>query len=173
MTAPVFVDTNVFVHARDARDAVKQRRAMAWLEFLWREHAGRTSVQVLSEYFVTVTRKLANPMDPDSAWDDVRALFAWQPLAIDAEVLSCGVEVSRRFRLSWWDSLVVAAAQVQSCPLLLSEDLQDGAVIGGVTVRSPFTFGVHEAPAAYRARPAARGRGPRGAPGAASLTFGE
>ncbi|MFO1199318.1 MAG: PIN domain-containing protein [Burkholderiaceae bacterium] len=161
MTAPVFVDTNVFVYARDARDAPKQRRAMAWLEFLWREQAGRTSAQVLSEYFVTVTRKLAQPMEPDAAWDDVRALFAWQPRAIDPEVLTCGVEVARRFRLSWWDSLVVAAAQLQSCPLLLSEDLQDGLVIGGVTVRSPFTIGVHEAPAPYRARRVVRGRGPR------------
>lgn len=158
MTAPVFVDANVLVYARDSRDAAKQRLAMAWLELLWREESGRLSTQVLSEYYVTVTRKLPAPMDPDAAWDDIRALFSWNPQPIDPEVLTGAAEVSRRFRLSWWDSLVVAAAQVQSCPLLLSEDLQDGAVIGGVTVRSPFTLSVQDAPAAHRARSSGRGR---------------
>ena len=148
MTAPVFVDTNVLVYARDDRDPVKQQRAAGWLELLWRDRVGRTSMQVLSEYYVTVTRKVAFPMDPDSAWDDVRALFAWNPQPIDGEVLAGAAEISRRYRLSWWDAMVVSAAQIQSCPLLLSEDLQDGSVIAGVTVRSPFTLAAHEAPAA-------------------------
>jgi len=62
MTAPVFVETNVLVYARDAGSAAKQARAAAWLEILWREQVGRTSMQVLSEYYVTLTRKL----DPGS-----------------------------------------------------------------------------------------------------------
>lgn len=158
MIAPVFVDTNVFVYSRDSRDAAKQRLAMAWLELLWRDEAGRTSTQVLSEYFVTVTRRLPSPMDHDDAWDDVRALFAWNPQPIDVEVLCLGEEVRRRHLLSWWDSLVVAAAQTQSCELLLSEDLQDGSVIGGITIRSPFTMSAQDAPAPFRARAAAPGR---------------
>jgi predicted nucleic acid-binding protein len=57
MTAPVFVDTNIFVCWRDARDRVKQRQAAAWLERLWHDQLGRTGIQILSEYYVTVTRK--------------------------------------------------------------------------------------------------------------------
>jgi predicted nucleic acid-binding protein len=164
MTAPVFVDANVLVYARDSRDAAKQRMAMAWLEHLWASGSGRTSTQVLSEYFVTVTRKLPYPMAPDDAWDDVQALFCWGPQPIDREVLNGAMQIARRFGLSWWDSLVVSAAQVQDCPVLLSEDMQDGAVLAGVTIRSPFTFSVSEAPAAYGKRASARGgaaRGPR------------
>ena len=58
MTELVFVDTNVLVYARDTRDLRKQQRATEWLDRLWRQQSGRTSVQVLNEYFVTVTRKL-------------------------------------------------------------------------------------------------------------------
>lgn len=154
MTAPVFVDTNVFVYARDSRDPLKQQRAMAWLEQLWRSGLGRTSTQVLSEYFVTVTRKLAHPMQPDEAWEDVQALMCWNPQPIDRDLMTGAREIARRHGLSWWDSLVVAAAQAQQCAVLLSEDLHAGADYGGVTVRSPFEQGVSE--------PAASGRNATG-----------
>lgn len=165
MTAPVFVDTNVFVYARDARDAAKQARAAEWIARLWRERSGRTSVQVLSEYYFTVTRKLTPRVAPDEAWDDARALFAWAPHAMDAALLARAREIEQRWRLSWWDSMVVGAAQLQECALLLTEDLQDGAVFGGVAVRSPFTLDVREPAAAYAAVPAAMSRHrPRGRP---------
>lgn len=149
MTARVFVDTNVFVYARDTRESAKQQVAMGWLEQLWRERSGRTSVQVLSEYFVTVTRKLSPGMAPAAAWEDVSALLTWHPCASDQQLLARGYELARRYRLSWWDSLVVAAADLQDCSLLLTEDLQDGAVLGNITVRSPFTEVVREAAARY------------------------
>ena len=90
MTAPVFVDTNVLLYWRDARHAAKQARATAWLEHLWREQTGRTSTQVLSEYYVNVTRKLQPGLAPDEAWDDVQALLAWEPQPIDGALLQRG-----------------------------------------------------------------------------------
>jgi predicted nucleic acid-binding protein len=164
MTDPVFVDTNVFVYARDARDSVKQARASEWLSALWHEQSGRTSTQVLSEYYVTVTRKLSPGLPDDDAWDDVEALLAWRPIASDDVLLSRGHDIVRRFRLGWWDSLIVAAAQLQGCSLLLSEDLQDGGVYGGVTVRSPFTLSVGEEAVRYRSQPKARRYRQRGRP---------
>lgn len=155
MTAPVFVDTNVLLYWRDARNPAKQARAADWLTHLWREQTGRTSTQVLSEYYVNVTRKLEPGLPPDDAWDDVHALLAWDPQAIDSPLLERGRSVGRRYGLSWWDSLVVAAAQVQGCSLLLTEDLQDGAVYGGVTARSPFTLSLAEGVAVYGAAPGA------------------
>lgn len=154
MTAPVFVDTNVLLYWRDARDPTKQARAAEWLAQLWRERTGRTSAQVLSEYYVNVTRKLDPGLAPDEAWDDVHALLAWEPQAIDGPLLERGRAVGSRYGLSWWDSLVVAAAQTQGCALLLTEDLQDGARYGGVTVRSPFTLSIEEGTARYAAAPA-------------------
>lgn len=165
MTAPVFVDTNVLVYVRDAGEPAKQALAARWLEHLWRERLGRTSTQVLSEYYVNVTRKLAPGLAPDDAWDDVEALLTWQPQPIDEALLRRGREIEGRYRLSWWDSLVVGAAQLQGCGLLLTEDLQEGAVYGGVTIRSPFKLAVGEGGAQDAAVAAAVSRHkPRGRP---------
>jgi predicted nucleic acid-binding protein len=165
MTAPVFVDSNVFVYARDASDGAKQTRAAEWLAYLWRQRAGRISTQVLSEYYVTVTRKPDPGLSAKDAWDDVQALLTWRPHPVDAAVLVRGREVELRHRLSWWDSLIVAAAQLQGCAVLLSEDMQDGAVYGDVTVRSPFKLAAQEEVAMYSIRAAApRAHPQRGRP---------
>jgi predicted nucleic acid-binding protein len=144
MTAQIFVDTNVFVYAKQAGEPMKQPLAARWLQRLWAEQTGRTSVQVLNEYYTTLTRKIKPPLPAAEAWDDVTSLVAWNPQAMDMELLRRGREIEQRYRLSWWDSLIVGAAQLQNCVLLLTEDLQDGSVYGGVTVRNPFTFSVAE-----------------------------
>jgi len=172
MSAAIFVDTNVFVYARDASAPDKQAHAAQWIRELWTTQTGRTSMQVLSEYYATVTRKLKPGLDPDDAWDDVSALFAWEPQEIDRAVLVRGRQIAARYALSWWDGLVVAAAQLQNCELLLSEDLQDGWECGGVTVRNPFARGIAETRASYTIQPKPfprhrdRGR-PRSTPAAA------
>jgi len=165
MSELVFVDTNVFVYARDARESAKQPLAKAWLERLWRERTGRTSVQVLSEYYVTVTRKLKPGLAPASAWDDVRSLLSWRAQPIDAALMQRAREIEQRHRTGWWDSLIVAAAQLQNCAILLSEDLQDGGTYGGVTVRSPFASVLNEPAVAYSTRSVeSRSHPPRGRP---------
>jgi len=165
MTAPVFVDTNVFLYWRDAANPVKQQRAVEWLEYLWREQLGRTSVQVLSEYYVNVTRKLVPGLPAAEAWDDIEALMTWSPQRSDETLIRRGREIELRHRLSWWDSLVVAAAQLQGCAMLLTEDLQTGAVYGAVTVCSPFEISASEMPSRYLIDPATRAGHPgRGRP---------
>lgn len=149
MTGVVFVDTNVFVYARDSAQAHKQAVAARWLEQLWQEQSGRTSMQVLSELHVTLTRKLKPGMSPEDAWDDVEALLAWDPQPLDRELMLRARRLEARYRLSWWDSLIVAAAQLQDCETLLTEDLQDGMVFEQVTVRSPFRHRAEEARPAY------------------------
>lgn len=166
MTALVFVDTNLLLYARDPRDPAKRATAAEWIRLLWNEERGRTSVQVLNEYYDIVTRTLSIGVRTDDAWEDVQIyLGSWSPQPIDAEVLECAHDVEARYQLNWWDCLVVAAAQIQQCVLLLSEDLQDGADYGGVVVRSPFTLRIAEEAGAYvlPARPVSRHRG-RGRP---------
>ena len=155
MTAGVFIDTNVFVYASDNRETVKQSLAEQWLERLWREQSGRTSVQVLNECYWNLTRKIKPALSANDAWDMVQSLFQWNPQAVDTDVLTRSRDIERRYGLSWWDSLIVGAAQAQNCPLLLSEDLQDGGVYGGVTVRNPFKLGVSEVAADYALTPVA------------------
>jgi predicted nucleic acid-binding protein len=136
MTDPVFVDTNVFVYAADAGDAEKQHRASLWLAELWRSRLGRISFQVLQEFFVTVTHKKPDIRDQASA--QVRDLLAWRPVVTNALILEQAWRMQDRFKLSFWDAMIVASARVAECPWLLTEDLQAGQNLDGVTVVHPF-----------------------------------
>lgn len=167
MTERVFVDTNIIVYVFDSGHAAKRALASEWLQLLWNKQSGRTSTQVLNELYVTLTRKLPKPMSTHHAWDVVESLFAWNPQPVDRELLMRGREIEQRYRLSWWDSLIVAAAQLQECDILLSENLQPGMKLGRVTVRSPFDFRIqepretYEAPDRFELRHRPRGRPPR------------
>jgi predicted nucleic acid-binding protein len=163
MTGLCFVDANVFVYAQDAREPGKHRRVEEWLDELWRTRQGRTSVQALSEFYAVATRKLK--IAPELAWDEAERYFGWNPLAVDETLLRRAREIEIRYRLSWWDAMIVAAAQLQDCVLLLTEDLQDGLALGGVTVRSPFSLAAGEPAAAYDIEPQTLSRHrPRGRP---------
>lgn len=137
----VFVDTNVLVYARDVVEPEKQALAMRWLDRLWEDRAGRLSAQVLSEYYVTVTRKLRPGMPVDAARRDVRALRAWNPVPVSALLVERAWTLQDRFSVSYWDALIVAAAQVADCDLLLSEDMQDGQAMDGLKIVNPFRQG--------------------------------
>ena len=134
----VFVDTNVLVYARDAAEPVKGPQAQAWLEHLWRRREGRLSYQVLSEYYVTVTQKLAPGLSADDARADVRNLLSWRPVVIDDTVLEDAWALQDGHSLSLWDALILAAAGAAHCDRVLSEDLTDGHSYGAVTVINPF-----------------------------------
>jgi predicted nucleic acid-binding protein len=163
MSARVFVDTTVFVYARESGDPAKQASAREWLELLWRGLRGRTSIQVLNEYYAVITQQARFEVSRDEAWSDVSELLEWKPQEVDREIFTRAFEIQSRYQLNWWDCLIVASAQAQDCILLLTEDLQDGADYGGIIVRSPFTLRVAEEAGAYTLPPRVvsrhRGRG--------------
>ena len=138
MSALCFVDTNVLVYSRDTSEPDKQPRAHEWLTALWRHRCGRTSIQVLNEYYVTVTRKLKPGLSEEEAWKDINDLWAWQPATLDAHLMRRAHTANQRFSLSWWDALIVAAAQTSGCAYLLTEDLQDGQDLDGTHIVNPF-----------------------------------
>ena len=144
MTDRVFVDTNVLLYARDPSEGHKHVTARKLVEQLWNDGNGRTSVQVLNEFVDAATRRLSRPLTANEAWDDVASLFAWRPQAIDEGLLRAARAIEQRFKLSWWDSLIVAAAHAQQCGVLLTEDLQHGMTMSGVRVQSPFIGAVNE-----------------------------
>lgn len=153
MSALVFVDTNVLLYAQDESEPKKRPRAQAWLEHLWHERLGRTSMQVLSECYVNLKRMAGPRLKDEEAWERTQTFFAWKPLQADEALLRRAREIEQRYRINWWDCMVVGAAQMQDCGLLLTEDLQDRTVFGSVTVRSPFTLPVEERSAAYVVSP--------------------
>ena len=134
----VFVDTNVLVYARDLSEADKQRRAAEWIGSLWESGLGRLSIQVLQEYYVTLTTKLDPARSSEDAREDVMALRAWKPVAIEHDTLEGAWDVQDRHGYSWWDALIVAAALQSGSRYLLTEDLQTGQVIDKLTIISPF-----------------------------------
>jgi predicted nucleic acid-binding protein len=140
MTERVFVDTNVLVYARDASEGAKHRRAREWMAHLWESETGRTSVQVLNEFYVTVTLKLRPGLGRDEARGEIRQFQAWRPVALDASLGEKAWEIQDRHRLSYWDSLIVAAAQVSGCDRLLTEDFGAGQDLDGLRVVNPFTL---------------------------------
>jgi len=137
-TGKFFVDTNVLVYARDTAEAQKQVGAAEWMAVLWRSGRGRLSMQVLNEFYYTVTRKLRPGMDAAAARFEARQLMRWDPVQVDQALLERGWRVQDRYAISFWDALIVAAAQTARCDYLLTEDLQDGQDLGGVVVLNPF-----------------------------------
>jgi predicted nucleic acid-binding protein len=138
MSANIFVDTNVFVYSRDAAKPEKQARAAEWMAYLWETGAGRLSLQVLAEFYAVVTRKLKPGLDSASARQDVEDLFAWQPAPLTPDLIVEAWTLQDLFQLSWWDALIIAAAKLQGCTAVLSEDFQHGQDFQGVRVMDPF-----------------------------------
>ena len=136
MSALVFVDSNVLVYWADGSDPVKQRRASLWIEELWKSRSGRGSFQVLQEFFFATTKRKPELVDQIRA--EIRHLLAWHPVVINAALLENSSKIQDRYRLSFWDSLIVAATKAASCRWLLTEDLQADQTLDGVTVINPF-----------------------------------
>ena len=138
MIDKVFVDTNVLVYTRDASEPQKQKQAMGWMSHLWSKRIGRLSFQVIQEYYATVTAKLEPGLAPDVARRDVCLLLSWQPIHVDARVLEGAWHLQDRHYLSWWDALIVSAAQVADCKYLLTEDLKEDQKLENIRIINPF-----------------------------------
>lgn len=138
MSAKRFVDTNILLYAKDSSETAKQPIAEALIRELWETRSGCLSVQVLNEYYVNATQKLKPGLTQAEAWADLDALQAWEPVPVDFALLTRGFQIQSRYRLSWWDSLIVAAAVDSNCKEILSEDLASGQVYDGVIAVNPF-----------------------------------
>lgn len=135
-----FVDTNVLVYAHDRSAGAKYSAARALLQRLWESGTGCLSLQVLQEFYVTVTRKVAQPLPLDEAAQIVRDLCFWRVYAPVSEDLLGAIDFQRQFQLSFWDAMVLYAARRMDCEVLWSEDLSDGQIYDTIQVRNPFTL---------------------------------
>jgi predicted nucleic acid-binding protein len=133
-----FVDANILVYAFDSSAGSKRLTAEGLLKRLWTTGTGCLSVQVLQEFVVTVTRKVAKPMSIDDAAERVREFAAWKVFAPTVQDVLVAIAIQKAERLSFWDAMVVHAAGEAGCEVMWTEDLNDGQVIRGVTVRNPF-----------------------------------
>ncbi len=132
----VFFDTNVIVYSHD-RDDIRKRDIASYLLY----HAmimrrGVISAQVLGETYVTLVKKYHR--DADEAADEIRQLTQFRVVDLTSALVLRGLEIKAQFGLSYWDSLIIAAAERASCKVVLSEDLNDGQTYGSVLVMNPF-----------------------------------
>jgi len=136
MSARSFFDTNVLVYADDKATPAKQRRALDLVAEHRRAATGVVSLQVLQEYFVTVTRKLH--VDPSIARRKVELLAEFDVAAPQVADILAAIDLHRLHGFSFWDALVLQAAKQAGCSILYTEDLQAAREIDGVRIVNPF-----------------------------------
>lgn len=134
-----FVDANVLVYAYDSSQGQKQTQAKQLLQQLWQQEVGCVSIQVLQEFYVTVTHKLANPLAPADASQIIADLGLWRVHQPQVEDVLSAIQIQQRYQLSFWDSLIVRSASQLGCSLIWTEDLSNGQQIEGCAIQSPFS----------------------------------
>ena len=133
-----FIDTNILVYAFDRSAGPKHSITGQLVRDCWKNETGHLSIQVLQEFFVIVTRKIAPPLDLQTARQIVADLAQWGAHSPDVGDLLQAIDFQERYQLSFWDAMIVQSAARLDCNQLLSEDLNDGQVYGNVKVINPF-----------------------------------
>jgi predicted nucleic acid-binding protein len=131
----VFIDTNVLVYAYDAADRKKQKIARGALESVQREGTGVISTQVLQEFYVAATSKLK--MEPLIAKSLLDTFEVFETVLISPPLIATVADFHMLFKLSFWDALIVAAADAAKCATLWTEDLNAGQKVRGIRVENP------------------------------------
>lgn len=142
MTVLVFVDTNILLYAHDSEAGEKSGIAESRIRELWESGSGVLSVQVLQEFYVNVTRKIAKPLPIPVAREILRTYRPWVRAETTAGTVLRATEISELAQLTFWDSLIIAAAEEAAANELLSENFTDGQTIAGVKVVNPFKVAV-------------------------------
>ena len=138
LTDRTFLDTNVLVYAYDRRDPVKQSKAVELLSTYIQEQTATVSAQVLGEFFNTVTRRIPEPLPAEEAQEAVYAISALPVVALNLALVRRAISTHRRYGISYWDALIIAAAESASCARILTEDLNPGQSYHGIVVVNPF-----------------------------------
>jgi predicted nucleic acid-binding protein len=138
MSVVTFVDSNILIYAHDLDAGEKRERAVTRLQALWETGTGRLSVQVLQEFYVNATRKLATPVARSTAREVIKTYGVWVPRATTVETVTRATNIAEFAQLSFWDALIVASAEEVGAEEILSEDLNDRQVIAGIRIINPF-----------------------------------
>ncbi len=138
MTDNVFLDTNILVYAYDTQDAAKQKKAQAILADGMANDTCFLSVQVLGEFFNVVTKHIQNPMSSEEA-KGIVDIFSMMPiLEIDPAMVRRAIDTHITYHISYWDALIIAAAERSECKQVYTEDLNHGQTYNDILVINPF-----------------------------------
>jgi predicted nucleic acid-binding protein len=132
------VDTNVLVYAYDKHEPQKQRKAQRLLADGIEQENLFLSVQVLGEFFNVVTRHIPQPMSPDETQEIINSLSILPVQEIDLAMVNRAIDTHQTYQISYWDSLIVSAAERAGCTMIVSEDLSAGQAYHNIRVINPF-----------------------------------
>ncbi|MBN1568057.1 MAG: PIN domain-containing protein [Acidobacteria bacterium] len=141
MSAPSgyqFVDTNVLVYAHDTSAGAKHERAARLLEESWESRLCCLSIQVLQEFYVSITRKVAHPLESSAAAQIITDLSVWRVHVPGVNDVLAAIEIQRRFDLAFWDAMILQSAVRLRCEIVWSEDLNSGQIYDSVRAVNPF-----------------------------------
>ncbi|MDD5452061.1 MAG: PIN domain-containing protein [Desulfovibrionales bacterium] len=138
MRDSLFFDTNILVYAFDKTDQEKYKIASRLVTEAFQKGNGVISVQVLKEFFVTVTRKVPGKMSVDDAEQTIRDFSVWKVVDTTVPLILKAIEFHKQFDFSFWDAMIVAACRLAGSSALLSEDLSHGMLIENVRIINPF-----------------------------------
>ncbi len=138
MRGKCFVDTNILVYAHDAEAGAKHQRAIEVLDDLWDSGNGVISTQVLQELCLNVRRKYRRPFSIEETQILIQSYANWEVVINDTKSIQEALAFERRYKVSFWDALILQAAESAEVDLLLSEDLAAGQRYGAFRVENPF-----------------------------------
>jgi predicted nucleic acid-binding protein len=137
MSDKAFLDTNILVYAHEPSTGIKHERAHALIEKLWNTGAGVLSTQVLQELCVNLRRKMAKPWTVEDTRNLILDYMNWQIVTNTPDSIIEALAIEAKYQISFWDALIIHAAESSGAAILYSEDLSDGQTYGSVRVVNP------------------------------------
>jgi predicted nucleic acid-binding protein len=137
MSDKCFVDTNILVYAHDRSTGVKHLRAQTLLQQLWDSGLGVLSTQVLQELCINLRRKAGNPLPVEEVRLLIRDYSTWEVVTNTPESVLQALDIEMRYKTSFWDALILQAAERSGASILYSEDLATGQRYGSIQIVNP------------------------------------
>ena len=138
MSDRTFVDTNILVYAHDLDAGKKHEIARAIVTELWESQSGVISTQVLQELYVTLTRKIPSPLKRAQVRRILNNYLAWDVAVNDGSTILQASEIEEAYNISFWDAMIVSAAYMKNAAIIITEDLNEGQQMEGITIVNPF-----------------------------------
>ncbi|MGA2424449.1 MAG: PIN domain-containing protein [Terriglobales bacterium] len=132
-----FVDTGIFIYAHDRDAGAKHDRARQLLEHLWTTGQGALSTQVLQELCVNLRRRIRHPLRAEEIKKLIEDYLSWEIVINTPQSILAALEIEARYKVSYWDALILQAAESCGAAVLYSEDLAHRQRYGAVEVVNP------------------------------------
>jgi len=138
MSGKIFIDTNILIYAHDLDAGKKHTIAVEIIKDIWEGRNGVISTQVLQEFYINMTRKILKTISPMEAREIIRSYLSWEIKENSPMSIVRASEIEEKYRISFWDALIVVAAYSAKVDKILTEDLHDGQMIEGIFIENPF-----------------------------------